>query len=151
MPVTDWDRRNDSQTSVARDSRIDVAGPGVNAPGNRLCLLKPLIPQPNRDRHRPCAMVAENKDGRIFIKLFERTSGDLIHWDEHRAVDVGCVVLPRLADVEQEGWCGTGKVLFELIDGDFKIHRDKDKRSYLKRYCGPCGTVNFGEGDVFRG
>jgi len=42
---------------------------------------------------------------------------------------VGGVVLPGLADVEEEGWVCGGEVLLELGDGDFEVHRVRVNQS----------------------
>ena len=64
-------------------------------------------------------MVAEDEDGGFFVELLVGAAGDFVHGDEGGAFDVGGLVFPGLADVEEEGRVVGGEEGFGLGDGDF--------------------------------
>lgn len=111
---------------VARDGGVDLAGPGVDAAGYGLGLVEALLAEPCGYRERAGAVVAEDEDGGLFVELLVGAAGDLVHGDEGAAVDVGGVVLPGLADVEEERFSGGGEEGVELGYGDFEVHGVKD-------------------------
>jgi hypothetical protein len=104
---------------VVGDGGVDLAGPGVDAPGDGLGFVEALVAEPGGYGERAGAVVAEDEDGVFFVEFFEGAGGDLVHGDECGGVDAGGVVLPGLADVEKEGWSGGGEEVFGLVDGEF--------------------------------
>jgi hypothetical protein len=67
--------------------------------------------------------MAHDGDGLVFVELVEGACADLIHGHEDAVGEVGGGVLPRLADVEEKRWVLGGELLFELVDGDLKVHK----------------------------
>ena len=53
-------------------------------------------------------MVAEDEDWRVFVEFLMSAAGDLVHGDERAGFDVRGLVLPGLADIEEERWVGGG-------------------------------------------
>ena len=113
-----------------------MAGEGVDAAGDGLGFFEALVAKPGGDGERASAMMAEDEDGRFFVQLFEGASGDFVHGDEGGVGDVGGVVFPLLADVEEEWGFGLGEELLELVYGDFEIHVEKNTR------CNACQKRN---------
>jgi hypothetical protein len=71
-------------------------------------------------------VVAHDGDGLVFVELVEGARAYLIHGHEDAVGDMCGGVLPGLADVEQKRWVLGGELLFELVDGDLKVHGFKD-------------------------
>ena len=105
--------------SVARDRGVDGAGPGVYAAGEGLSPVKALLAEPHGDVERTGAVVAENDDGFVRIKLVVSAAGDFSHGDEGAVLQVSGVELPGFADVEQARRIGLLAKLGELLRGDF--------------------------------
>jgi hypothetical protein len=104
---------------IAGDGGIDQGGPGVDAAGDGLGFVETLLAEPCGDRERARPVVAEDEDRSFFVELLMGAAGDLVHGDEGAGFDVGGLIFPGLADVEEERWVLGGEVGFELIDGDF--------------------------------
>ena len=66
--------------------------------------------------------MAHDGDRLFFVELVEGARADLIHGHEDAVGEVRGGVLPGLADVEQKRWVVGGELLFELVDGDLKVH-----------------------------
>jgi hypothetical protein len=113
-------------TLVAGDGGVDGAGPGVDAAGDGLGLVEALLAEPCGYGEGAGAVVAENEDGGVFVELLVGAGGDVVHGEEGAAFDVGGGVLPRLADIEEEGRVFGGEGGLELVDGDFEIHSLKN-------------------------
>ena len=107
---------------VPRNGGVDDAGPEVDAAGDGLCFLEALLTEPVGDGERAGAVVAHDGDGLVFVELVEGARADLIHGHEDAVGEVRGGVLPGLADVEQKRWVLGGELLFELVDGDLKVH-----------------------------
>ena len=67
--------------------------------------------------------MAHDSDGLVFLELVEGAGRDLVHGDVGAVGNVRGGVLPGLADIEEKRWVLGGEQLFELVDGDFKVHR----------------------------
>jgi hypothetical protein len=67
-------------------------------------------------------VVAEDEDGGFFVELLVGAAGDLVHGDEDAALDVRGLILPWLADVEEEGRVIGGEKGLGLGDGEFEVH-----------------------------
>jgi hypothetical protein len=104
---------------VAGDGGIDRAGPGVDAAGEGLHLLETLVAEPHGDREGARAVVAEDDDRGVGIKLSVSAGGDFAHGHEERVGEGGGLVLPGLADVEEERGLGLPAQLGKCLGGDF--------------------------------
>ena len=69
--------------------------------------------------------MAEDEDVGFFVEFLEGAGGDFLHGDKGGGIDVGGVVLPWLADVEEEGRGGGGEEGLGLGDGDFEVHEEE--------------------------
>jgi hypothetical protein len=87
-----------------------------------LGLVEALLAEPGGYGEGAGAVVAEDEEVGVFVELLVGAGGDLVHGKEGGAGDVGGVVLPRLADVEEERWGGGGEEGLELGYGDFEVH-----------------------------
>jgi len=118
------------RTLVSRDAGVDLAGPGVDAAGDRLSLVETLLAQPVRYGERAGTVVAEHEDGRLFIEFLVRAARYLIHGKEGAGFDVRGLVLPWFPDVEEKRRVVGGEESFGLGDGDFEIHGLKIQRVF---------------------
>lgn len=91
---------------VAGDGGVYGARPVVYAADEGLGVIKALIAQPHGDGEGAHAVVAEDDDWLIGIKLCVGAGGDLIHGDKGGVGKGGGGKLPVLSDVKQE-WCGS--------------------------------------------
>ena len=107
---------------VAGDGGVDEAGPGVDAAGDGLGLVKSLLAEPCGDREGASTVMAEDEYGSVFVEFLVGAARNLIHGDEGAAVDVRGGVFPWLADVEEERWVGGGEEGAELFYSDFEVH-----------------------------
>ena len=126
LPVDAEGRVAGEGSSVAGDGGVDEGGPGVDAAGDGLGLLEALLAEPRGDGEGAGAVVAEDEDGGVFVELLMGAAGDLVHGHEGAAFDVRGLVLPGLADVEEEGRVLGGEEGLGLGDGEFEIHGIKD-------------------------
>jgi hypothetical protein len=110
--------------SVAGNIGIDGAGPAVDAPGERLDVLKPLVSKPHGDREGTGAMVTEDDDGLVWIELLMRARGYLTHGHEQRIGEGSGVEFPRLADVQEEGRVRLLTLLGKNLCRDFGLKHD---------------------------
>lgn len=111
---------------VAGHLWIDGQGPAIDTAGDRLGFAEALLLQPVGDGERTAAVMAEDGDGLVFVELGEGLAGDFVHGHELCAFDVGGGVLPRFAYVQQEGRMFGGKLLFQLVYGDFEVHEGQN-------------------------
>jgi hypothetical protein len=91
-------------------------------------LVEALLAKPGGDGEGAGAVVAEDEDRGFFVELLVGAAGDFVHGDEGAAFDVGGLILPWLADVEEEGRVLGGEEGLGLGDGEFEIHVLKDTR-----------------------
>ena len=103
---------------VAGDGGVDLAGPGVDAAGDGLGFFEALLAEPVGDGEGAGAVVAEDEEA-VFVELLVGAGGDFVHGDEDAGFDVGGLVFPGLADVEEEGRVVGGEEGFGLGDGEF--------------------------------
>ncbi len=120
-----------------------MAGPRVDATGYGLGFFEALVAEPDGYGEGAGTVVAEDVDGLVFVELLEGAFGDVSHGHESGAGDVGGVVLPGLADVEQECWSGGGELLLQVGDGDFEVHRFESEGDLRAKGALPCaGCAN---------
>lgn len=113
--------------SVAGDVWIDGAGPVINTARERLDVLEPLVSKPHGDREGTGAVVAENDDRLVRVKLLMGSRGYLAHGHEQGAREGGGVELPRLADIQEEGRVRLLTLLGKNLYRDFGFkHEIKD-------------------------
>jgi hypothetical protein len=91
---------------IAGDGGVDGAGPGVDAAGEGLGVLEALITQPHRDAEGTGSVMAEDDDWGVGVEFGVGARGDLTHGDEGGVGEVGGLVLPGLAHVQQEWGVG---------------------------------------------
>lgn len=104
---------------VAGDGWVDGARPGVDAAGEGLGLLEALVAEPHGDREGPRAVVTKDDDGGVRVELGVGAGGDFTHGHEERVGQAGRLVLPGLADVEEERGLGLLAQLGKCLCGDF--------------------------------
>jgi hypothetical protein len=84
---------------VAGDGGIDGSGPGVDASGQGLGVLKALIAEPHGDVERAGSVMADDDDGLVGVEFVVGAGGDFAHGNEDRVGDTGGLVLPGFAYV----------------------------------------------------
>jgi hypothetical protein len=104
---------------VAGDGGVDGAGPGVDAAGEGLDLLEALVAEPHGDREGARAVMAEDDNGGVGVELGVGSGGYFAHGHEERIGETGGLVLPGLADVEEERRLGLLAQLGKCLCGDF--------------------------------
>ena len=87
--------------SVARNCRVDLEGPGVDAAGDRLRLVEALLAEPVSHRKAARAVVAEDEQVVFRVEFLVGSPGELAHGDEGAAGDAGGGELPEFADVDE--------------------------------------------------
>jgi hypothetical protein len=106
---------------VARDSRVDGSGPGVDASGEGLDVLETLVAEPHGYAEGTGSMVAEDNDGLVGVELLVGAGGYFAHGHKKGAGNVGGLVFPRFADVEEKRGVGLLALLGEGADGDLWV------------------------------
>ena len=76
--------------------------------------------------------MAKNGDRLILIEFLEGATRHLIHRHQHGAGDVRGLTLPRLAHVEEQRRVLGGKLLFQLIDGDFQVRNGHTQQDTMQ-------------------
>jgi hypothetical protein len=104
---------------VPGDGGVDGAGPGVDAAGEGLDLFEALVSEPHGDREGARAVVAQDDDGGVGVELGVGAGGDFSHGHEERVGEAGGLVLPGLADVQEERGLRLLALLGKGLDGDF--------------------------------
>jgi hypothetical protein len=95
-----WIRSNTPE-SIPRHRRIHMPRPRLDPAGNRLAGIEPLLPQPVGHAQTACAVVAQNQQPVVRIKLLMRPGRNFAHRNQHAALNMGSLVLPRLAHIDQ--------------------------------------------------
>ena len=94
----------------------------VDAAGDGLGLFEALLAEPGGDGEGAGAVVAEDENVPVFVELLVGAGGDFAHGDEGGVGEVGGLILPGLADVEEKRRVSGGEEGFGLVDVDFVIH-----------------------------
>ena len=113
------ERRETAAVSLVAGGRgIDGAGPGVDASGEGLSVVEALLAEPHGDIEGAGAVVAQDDDGLVGVELGEGAAGDIAHGHEEGVGEVGGVVFPLFADVEEQGRVGGLALLSERLRCD---------------------------------
>lgn len=108
---------------VARDAGVDDRRPVVDAACERLDVLEALLAKPHGDVERASAVMAEDDDRLIGVKLLMRASGHVAHGDERGARKRRGGGLPRLTNIQNQGLFGLFELSGEGVGGDFGRER----------------------------
>ena len=112
---------------VAGDGGVDAAGPSVDASGEGLDVVEALIAEPHGYAEGTGSVMAEDDDGGVGVELLVGAGGDFAHGHQERFGQVGGLVFPGLADVQQERSVGLLAKLGEGLGRDFWLeHGFKD-------------------------
>ena len=87
---------------IAGNGGVDGAGPVIDAAGERLDMIESLVAKPEGDVEGAYAVVAEDDDGGVGVKLLVGARGNFAHWHQDTAGQAGGLNFPGLADVEQD-------------------------------------------------
>jgi hypothetical protein len=109
---------------VAGDSGVDGSGPGIDAAGKGLGLVKALVAEPHSDGERARSVMAEDDDGSIGVEFLMGAEGYFAHGHEERVGQTGGLELPGFADVKQARGGGLLALLSEGLDGDFGFEHE---------------------------
>jgi hypothetical protein len=104
---------------VAGDFGVDGARPGVDATGEGLSVGETLITQPHGDTEGTGSVMAHDDDGGVGIEFGVGSGGDFSHGHEDGVCDAGCLVLPRLANVQENRRVGLLALLGKGFYVDF--------------------------------
>ena len=119
--------------SVARDGGIDGAGPVVDAAGEGLGVVESLISEPHGDRERTLPVMAEDDDAGVGVEFVVGARRDLAHRHKNGVGQVGGLILPRFADVDEDGSACSGAQAGELLGGDLGIEWGGGRRGHRFR------------------
>lgn len=106
---------------VGWDCGVYGAGPGVYASCQGLDVLEALVAQPHGDVEGAGAVVAEDNDWGVRIEFGVGAGWHVPHGDQMGVGEVGGLVFPGLANVEQERRIGLLAALGEGFGGDFRF------------------------------
>ena len=84
-------------------------------------MIETLIAKPHGYAERTGAVVAEDDDGGVGIELLVGARGYFAHGHKESAGQVGGLILPRLANVEEKRGVGLLALLGEGVDGDLWV------------------------------
>ena len=79
-------------------------------------MVEALVAEPHGDAEGAGAVVAEDDDGLVGVKLGVGAGGDLAHGHEKGVGQAGGLELPGLADVQQQGRMGILAQLLKRLD-----------------------------------
>jgi hypothetical protein len=88
---------------VAGNTGIDFAGPGFDAPGNRLRCIESLLAEPVGHAEGTRSVVAEDEQAVVRIEFLMGPRGYVAHRHEQAGVDFGSCIFPTLADINELG------------------------------------------------
>lgn len=94
------------EVSIARNSRVDGSGPGIDATRKRLNAFETLIAEPHGDAEGSRTVVAKDYDRSIGIEFGMGAGGHVAHRHQHRVRQRSGLELPGLAYIEQERGVG---------------------------------------------
>ena len=97
-----------------------VRGPVINAAGERLRVVEALVAQPHGDGERASAMMAQDDDGLVGVKLGMGARGNVAHGDAGGVGERRRRHFPRLADIQQQGRIGLLALPEVLLGRDFR-------------------------------
>jgi hypothetical protein len=91
---------------VAGNGWVDGAGPGVDAASEGLGVIEALIAEPHGYAEGAGSVVAEDYDGGVGVEFLMGARCYFSHGHKQSAGKAGGLVLPRLADIQEDGSIG---------------------------------------------
>ena len=122
---------------IARNARINLERPAIDAAGQGLRRLYALCAQPRRHFQAALPVMAIADHVQVDIELLQ-VRGDGPHGNELRAFNPACLVFPRFSNIDQQQRFALFLFLLQLGNADFQFaHPSIVSRSAAGELCLP--------------